>query len=114
MKKFALAACAALGLAILPAKAADTSAPNETGPTTLNVQNMTFDMWCQDTQRYSFERCQARNVKDQQDFELYRNTVENYEVQYLQDKQKDAEFQRQLTHDPSVPSGTHTTGHWPD
>ncbi len=111
MKCFALAACAALALAALPAKAAG---PNDTGPTTLNVQNMTFDMWCQDTQRYSYDRCQARNVKDQQDFELYRNTVENYEVQYLQDKQKDAEFQHQLMHDPSVPAGTHATGHWPD
>ena len=34
------------------------------GPLNYNVKNMTFDLWCLETQRYPQERCQARSPAD--------------------------------------------------
>ena len=109
MKIYAFAVAAAVGLLATPALAA-----NDSATTTFNVQNMTFEMWCQDTQRYAYDRCEARRPDDVKDFETYRATVENYEIQYLQERDRDEQLRLQLNRDYAVPAGSHTTGRWPN
>lgn len=99
---------------LIVAAAAPSAFAADVGTTTFNVQNMTFDMWCQDTQRYPYDRCEVRRAEDVRDFEAYRSTVENYEIQYLQDRDRDQQLQLQLNRDYSVPAGSHTTGRWPN
>ncbi len=70
------------------------------GPTTYNVREMDFDLWCQQTQRYDADRCTARRLEDVKAFEDYRTAVERYELDHLKQLQKDETFRAQTTRDP--------------
>ncbi len=71
-----------------------------TSQTRLNVRPMDFDLWCQQTQRYSTERCTARRDEDVKAFEDYRTAVERYELDYLKQTQKDQDFRLRINRDP--------------
>jgi len=71
-----------------------------TSQTRLNVRPMDFDLWCQQTQRYSIERCTARRDEDVKAFEDYRTAIERYELDYLKQVQKDEDFRLRINRDP--------------
>ena len=71
------------------------------GSSTYNVRSMDFDLWCQQTQRYTAERCAARRAEDVKAFEDYRSSIERYELDYLKQVQKDQELRARTNRDPS-------------
>lgn len=78
-------------------------APNvdaATGQTGYNVRTLDFDLWCQQTQRYEIDRCNARRPEDVKAFEDYRTAVERYELDYLKQQQRYDEFRARTTQDP--------------
>jgi len=72
------------------------------GPLNYNVKNMTFESWCQETQRYPEDRCMARRPADVKAFEDYRAAVERYELQYLKQVQRDRDTRDSVNRDPSA------------
>jgi hypothetical protein len=66
-----------------------------------DVHEMTFDLWCQQTQRYSIERCQARSDADVKAFEDYRDSVERSELDFLKQQQRDRDLQYRANRDPT-------------
>lgn len=50
------------------------------------VQEMNFDLWCQEQAGLPAERCDKRTPEDEATFEAYRAKVEAYEIPYLQQK----------------------------
>ncbi len=68
-----------------------------------DVQSMNFDLWCQETQRYPVDRCDARLPADQREFEDYRALIERYELQYLMEQRRDAEAAERINRDYGAP-----------
>jgi len=50
------------------------------------VQEMNFDLWCQEEAGLPADRCDKRTDADEAAFEAYRAKVEAYEIPYLQQK----------------------------
>ena len=71
------------------------------GTSTFNVQNMDFDLWCQQTQRYAADRCAARRPEDVKAFEDYRASIERYELDHLKQVQREQEVRTRINRDPS-------------
>jgi hypothetical protein len=90
------AAMGAYGQALTPPLNLDTS--RSSSP--YDVKTMTFDLWCQDTQRYPTERCTMRRPDDVKAFEDYRDAVERYELDYLKQVQKDQDVRDRTNRDP--------------
>lgn len=67
-----------------------------------NVQNMNFDMWCQEQQRLPPERCDKRLPKDDAAFNAYRSKIERYEIPYLQEQQKRQRLNLGILHNDPV------------
>ena len=65
------------------------------------LRTMDFDLWCQQTQRYSADRCAARRAEDVRAFEDYRSSIERYELDHLKQVQKDQEFRTRANRDPT-------------
>ena len=70
-------------------------------PQNYGVKTMSFELWCQDTQRYSAERCMQRRPEDVKAFEDYRAVIERYELQFLKQEQKERDERSFSTRDPS-------------
>ena len=70
-------------------------------PLNYDVKNMTFEMWCQETQRYPMDRCQARRPADLVAFENYRAAIERYELQYLKQIERERQIRDSVTRDPT-------------
>ena len=70
-------------------------------PLNYDVKNMTFEMWCQETQRYAVDRCQARRPADLVAFENYRAAIERYELQYLKQVERERQIRESVTRDPT-------------
>jgi hypothetical protein len=65
------------------------------------VQEMNFDLWCQEQASLPAERCDKRTAQDEAAFEAYRAKVEAYEIPYLQQKQNAARLDTDiLRNDP--------------
>ena len=65
------------------------------------VQEMNFDLWCQEQAGLPAERCDKRSDQDEAAFEAYRSKVEAYEIPYLQEKGNAARLDRDiLRNDP--------------
>jgi hypothetical protein len=65
------------------------------------VQEMNFDLWCQEQAGLPAERCDKRTAQDEATFEAYRAKVEAYEIPYLQQKQNAARLDTDiLRNDP--------------
>ncbi len=54
------------------------------------VEEMNFDLWCQEQAGLPAERCDKRTAQDEAAFEAYRAKVEAYEIPYLQQKENAA------------------------
>lgn len=89
-------ACALLTLDAGLAQIAD---PQRGGRQNYNIQPMNFDLWCQETQRYSVDRCDERWPEDQREFVEYRAIIERYELQYLMKQERDAAAEGRLGRD---------------
>ena len=65
------------------------------------VQEMNFDLWCQEEAGLPAERCDKRSAQDEAAFEAYRSKVEAYEIPYLQEKSNAARLDTDiLRNDP--------------
>ena len=71
------------------------------GPLNFDVKTMTFESWCQETQRYAAERCQARLPADVRAFEDYRAAIERYELQYLKQVDRERQIRDSVNRDPT-------------
>ncbi len=60
------------------------------------VQEMNFDLWCQEQAGLPAERCDKRSAQDEATFEAYRAKVEAYEIPYLQQKASAARLDRDI------------------
>ncbi|HEY1709006.1 MAG TPA: hypothetical protein VGG10_12130 [Rhizomicrobium sp.] len=88
----------ALAALVLPAAAQQ----NPADQTRLAVQDMNFDLWCQETEGLPPDRCDRRIPEDEARFEAYRSQIEKYEIPYLQQKQDQQVLSRVILHaDPS-------------
>jgi hypothetical protein len=90
-----------LTIGLLAAALPMAAAQPLSGPLNYNVKNMTFDLWCLETQRYAPERCQARSPADVKAFEDYRAAIERYELNHLKDVQRQQQFQERINRDPT-------------
>jgi hypothetical protein len=72
------------------------------------VQMQSFDMWCQETQHYPAERCDARTPADEEAYNTWRATIERYELPYLKRVEEERELNdRIIEHDSSARPVTH-------
>jgi hypothetical protein len=60
------------------------------------VQEMNFDLWCQEQAGLPAERCDKRTPQDEATFNAYRAKVEAYEIPYLQQKASAARLDRDI------------------
>ncbi|HEX2593627.1 MAG TPA: hypothetical protein VHL34_19160 [Rhizomicrobium sp.] len=104
-----------LGLAltaiVLPASAQQN--PNDR-TSRYAVQEMNFDLWCQQNEGLPPERCDKRLPEDNEKFEAYRALVEKYEIPYLQSKNRAQNLNRVVIHADPVPNEdavNHPTNH---
>jgi hypothetical protein len=65
-----------------------------------SLQEMNFDMWCQEEKHLPPARCDKRLPQDDAEFQAYRATVEKYEIPYLQKKQTEQTLNRVINRDP--------------
>lgn len=70
------------------------------GPLNYDVKTLTFELWCQETQRYPVERCDARRPADVAAFEAYRASIERYELQYLKQADRERQIRDSVNRDP--------------
>lgn len=91
-----------LGMSVVAfAARAQTSDPNYTGQN-YDIKNMNFDMWCQEQQHLDPDRCDKRLPEDEAAFEAYRSKIEQYELPYLQERNKQQDYDRNLLHNDPV------------
>ena len=67
-----------------------------------NVQTMNFDLWCQEQANLPPERCDKRLPEDDRAFNEYRIKIERYEIPYLQQKNNEANIDRNILHNDPV------------
>ncbi|HUO90812.1 MAG TPA: hypothetical protein VMU08_16680 [Rhizomicrobium sp.] len=92
LKNICMAAAAMAALA-LPASAQSGS---------YNVEDINFDLWCQETQHLPPARCDQRLPADEAAFEDYRAKVEKYEIPYLKGRENGAQLNRVILHNDPV------------
>lgn len=65
------------------------------------VKSVDFDIWCTEIQHIAWQRCDKRTAEDLEKFEVYRHTVERYEIPYLKQKDSTLRFDEDiLRNDP--------------
>jgi hypothetical protein len=79
---------------------------NANPSSTFRVQRISFERWCQEIQRYPLVRCDARQPEDVRAFEDYRAIIERYEVQLLQQREKERAAQDRINQDLGSTSRT--------
>jgi hypothetical protein len=90
-----LAAASMMPVSLIPAQAQAIRGGN------YPVQEMNFDIWCQEEAGIPAERCDKRTEQDEAAFEAYRAKVEAYEIPYLQQKSNAARLDTDiLRNDP--------------
>jgi len=67
-----------------------------------HLQEINFDMWCQEEQHLPADRCDKRLPQDDADYQAYVAKIEKYEVPYLQRKQDEADFERTIIHNDPI------------
>lgn len=92
-----------VALALFLASGTALAQPGDpSGARNYDVKPMSFDIWCQETERLPVERCDQRLSGDVEAFETYRRTVERYEIRYLDERAKDKVLEeRILNYDPT-------------
>jgi hypothetical protein len=74
----------------------------ESQGTRYNVQEMNFDMWCQEQQHLPPDRCDKRLPEDDEAFNTYRAKIERYEIPYLQEQQRQLRINTGILHNDPV------------
>jgi hypothetical protein len=92
-----------IALAVIAVPAVAQQNPNDK-QTRYAVQDINFDLWCQETAVLPPDRCDKRTTEDEASYEAYRNAVEKYEIPYLQRKAADQNLSQILIHPDPVPS----------
>lgn len=67
-----------------------------------NLPGMNFDMWCQEQAHLPADRCDKRTPEDEKTFEAYRSKIDQYEIPYLQQQQKDLSIHRDIMQNDPV------------
>jgi hypothetical protein len=67
-----------------------------------DVKTMNFDLWCQEQAQLPADRCDKRTPEDEKTFEAFRDKIERYEIPYLQQKNNEANFDRNVLHNDPV------------
>jgi hypothetical protein len=70
--------------------------------TRYNVQEMNFDMWCQEQQHLPPDRCDKRLPEDDAAFDAYRAKIERYEIPYLKEQQRQQQLNVDILHNDPV------------
>jgi hypothetical protein len=70
------------------------------------LQEMNFDLWCQEEQHLPPDRCDKRLPADDAAFNAYREKIEKYEIPYLQKKDDEQQFNRVILHNDPVDNPT--------
>jgi hypothetical protein len=70
--------------------------------TRYDVQQMNFDMWCQEQQHLAADRCDKRLPGDDAAFNAYRSKIERYEIPYLREQQRRQQLNRDILHNDPV------------
>ncbi len=83
-----------------------SAARAQTGDTSYKLKDMNFDMWCQEQQHLDPDRCDQRLPDDEKAFEAYVDTIQKYEIPYLQERQKREDYDRTLLHNDPVDNPT--------
>ncbi|HUO01386.1 MAG TPA: hypothetical protein VMU31_01305 [Rhizomicrobium sp.] len=78
-----------------------TAAEAQTGKN-YDIPGMNFDMWCQEQAHLPADRCDKRTPEDEKTFEAYRGKIDEYEIPYLQEKQKDLAIHRDIMQNDPV------------
>ncbi len=94
MGRYFLAASAALFL-MSPAGAVE---PQQN----YDVKTINFDLWCQEQANLPPERCDQRLPEDEKKFEAFRATIEKYELSHLKDKEREANFDKNVMHNDPI------------
>jgi hypothetical protein len=102
----AMSLLAGPALAQLPAATRSQPGLANTPSRTFEVRRMSFDLWCQETQQYAFERCEMRRPDDVKAFEDYRAAVERYEIQFQRQREEQRGAQERLNRDPTSITNT--------
>lgn len=94
----------AIGGCAFPVSAQESAPYDPQAPRDIryNVQNMNFDMWCQEEQHLPPERCDKRLPQDDADFNAYRSKIERYEIPYLQRQQNQLQIDSNILHNDPV------------
>jgi hypothetical protein len=95
----------ALGSLAAPAQAQDNPivpSDPQAQATRYNVQEMNFDMWCQEQQHLPPERCDKRLPADDAAFDAYRAKIERYEIPYLKEQQRQQQLNVGILHNDPV------------
>jgi hypothetical protein len=105
MMKIARAAIASAALALFGSAVLAQDRPPtdpQSRDTRYNVQEMNFDMWCQEEQHLAPDRCDKRLPEDDAAFNAYRTKIEQYEIPYLQEQQKQIDINSGIIHNDPV------------
>jgi len=86
--------------AIFAAFAARADAQPSAGAVPLT--DMNFDMWCQEEAKLPPDRCDKRLPEDDAAFTAYRDKIQNYEYQYLRQRNQTENLDRTLLHNDPV------------
>lgn len=87
------AAFLAGGLTISPAMAADDDLAAGSG---YGSDNLTFERWCAEIQKYPQERCAAKRAEDQTAYEETKLRLQEIEVQHAKEQRQDRDFREQF------------------
>lgn len=80
---------AAIGVILVALVSANADAQTLSTPGTFGGTTMSFEVWCQQTQRYAVDRCRARRPEDIKAYDDYRAVIERYDLQYGKEKEKE-------------------------
>ncbi|MBU6442494.1 MAG: hypothetical protein KGR48_01170 [Alphaproteobacteria bacterium] len=90
--------------AALPVSVSAAQTVPATPPTHYKLNEMNFDMWCQETMHYPADRCDKRLPEDDKAFQAYVGTVQKYEVPYQQQRRQEQERNKDILHYDPVDS----------
>ena len=76
--------------------------PQTQNNTRYNLQDMNFDMWCQEEKHLPADRCDKRLPEDDAAFNAYRDKVERYEIPYLQQQDRRLKLSTGILHTDPV------------
>lgn len=91
MQTMRLYMLAALTLPLLMVRAEAQQGPYK-------LQEINFDMWCQEERRLPPERCDKRLPQDDAEYQAYVAKIETYEVPYLQRQRDEENIDRAIIH----------------